>query len=78
MSKLDLAASKLEKKGLIEAAANLKRTYTILGDSKKAEKANYDANLKLKLATQASEHSVILCEMKLQLKGKDLEALASL
>lgn len=77
VSKLDLAASKLEQKGLVESITNLKRTYTILGDSKKSDKANYDANLKLKLATQASEHSIILCELKLKFKEKDLEAIAS-
>ena len=66
----------MEKKGLLDTVASVKRTFTILNDSKKAEKEHTEATLKLRLATQENEHAVAIGQLKLQIKEKDLEALS--
>ena len=73
-SKVDLTKEKMEKKGLLDTVASLKRTYTILNDSKKAEKEHTEVTLKLRLATQENEHAVSIGQLKLQIKEKVLEA----
>ena len=74
MSKVDLTKEKMEKKGLLDTVASITRTFTILNDSKKAEKEHTEATLKLRLATQENEHAVAIGQLKLQIKEKDLEA----
>lgn len=48
--------------------AYVKRTFTILIDSKRAEKEHTEATSKLWLATQENEHTVAISDLKLQIK----------
>ena len=72
--KTELVTSKMEKKGLLDQNTNLKRTYTILNDGKKAEKSCYESNLKLQLATKDTQHALAISDLKCELKAKCLEA----
>ena len=62
----------MEKKGLVDQTVNLKKTYTILSDGKKAEKKSFDATLKLELATKDTQHALAISDLKFKLKEKDL------